>query len=388
MGTSSVAALLIMKKLGKTYSKLKFLRAVAPLTVTAITILVTWLAGLNEKGIPIVEYIPDGFPPVTISAWFPVETRLMKIVVSLVIVGFMESIAIAKQLASKHKYALNSSDELLGLGMSNIMGAMFQSYTVTGSFSRSAVNNDTGAKSGISGIVTAFLVAMALLFLTPVFELMPLCVLASIVISGVIGLLDYTEAIYLFRVHKFDFFVWCVSCLGTMFLGVEIGLAIAVITSLLIVIYESAYPHTAILGRLPESSIYRNVKQYPNATVFDGLVICRIDAPIYFANAQYVFQEKLLKYEAQAAQASPIKFLIIDLTPVSHIDTTAMHVVHDVVTSYKSRGIQLCFCNPNKSVMEKLEVSGLLNDLGEQYMFVRTHDAVTYCQSQLENEKV
>merc|ERR1711933_348759 len=162
----------VMKKIGKTYPKFKFLRAIGPLTVTVITILITWAADLDQKGIAIVEYIHQGLPPLTISSWFPVDTRLIKTVVSLVIVGFMESIAIAKQLASIHKYPLDSSLELIGLGMSNMMGAMFQAYPVTGSFSRSAVNNETGAVSGISGLFTAFLVAMILLFLTPVFELM------------------------------------------------------------------------------------------------------------------------------------------------------------------------------------------------------------------------
>merc|ERR1712174_108660 len=114
--------------------------------------------------------------------------------------------------------------ELVGIGVADFVGAMFQSYPVTGSFSRSAVNNECGAQSGISAIVTATLVGLVLLFLTPVFEIMPLAVLASIIISGVTGLIDYTEAIHLFKVHKFGFVVWIISFLGTLFLGVEIGI--------------------------------------------------------------------------------------------------------------------------------------------------------------------
>ena len=166
------------------------------------------------------------------------------------------------------------------------MGGMFQSYPVTGSFSRSAVNQESGAQSGISAMFTAFLVGLVLLFLTPIFEKLPLNTLAAIVISGVMGLFDYEEAKYLWKVHKFDFGVWMTAFLGTLFLGVEIGLAIAVCVSLLIVVYESAYPHTSVLGRLPGTNVYRNVKQYPDAERYDGIVVVRNEAPNNFANAQ------------------------------------------------------------------------------------------------------
>jgi MFS superfamily sulfate permease-like transporter len=129
---------------------------------------------LEEWGIPVVGYIPKGFPQFTADVWTPISNfgGVIKVAISITIVGFMESIAIGKQLAVIHKYELDSSLELIGLGMANFMGAMFQSYPVTGSFSRSAVNNDTGAESGISGMVTATIVAMVLLFLTPIFEIM------------------------------------------------------------------------------------------------------------------------------------------------------------------------------------------------------------------------
>jgi MFS superfamily sulfate permease-like transporter len=129
---------------------------------------------LEGKGIPVVGKIPKGLPSFTADHWLPVENldKLMLVVISITLVGFMESIAMGKQLASKHKYEIDSSMELIGLGMANFCGALFQSYPVTGSFSRSAVNNESGAQSGISGIVTATIVGLVLLFLTPVFERM------------------------------------------------------------------------------------------------------------------------------------------------------------------------------------------------------------------------
>jgi len=174
MGSLSIVALLALKTIGKNYPKYKWVRAAGPLTVTALTIIFTWVFNLEEKGIPVVGSIPRGFPSYTANLWTPIREpgKVLTVTISIVVVGFMESIAIAKQLASKHKYELDSSLELIGLGMSNFFGGMFQSYPVTGSFSRSAVNNESGAQSGISGIVTATIVAMVLLFLTPVFEKM------------------------------------------------------------------------------------------------------------------------------------------------------------------------------------------------------------------------
>lgn len=169
-----------------------------------------------------------------------------------------------------------------------------------------------------------------------------------------------------------------------MFLGVEIGLAIAVGVSLLLITYESAYPHTAVLGRLPGSTVYRNVKQYPLAERYDGIVMVRIDAPIYFANTDNV-RCKLQKYErvaeAELAErnAGDVKFIILELSPVSHVDSSALHILHDMAKSYKERGIQLLFSNPSVKVMASFVKSKLADEVGRDHIFVSIHDAVNWC---------
>jgi sulfate transporter 4 len=210
-----------------------------------------------------------------------------------------------------------------------------------------------------------------------------LSVLSAIVIAGVLNLLDYPEAIYLWKVHKFDFCVWMCAFLGTTLLGVEIGLAISVAVSLLLIIYESAFPHTAVLGRLPGSNVYRNVKQYPLAERYDGIVIVRIDAPIYFANTDNI-RTKFAKYEKAAEDdlaarnSGEVKFVLLELSPVSHIDSSALHILHDMIESYNERGIQMLFSNPSVSVMETLVRSKLVDAVGREHIFVSTHDAVKW----------
>jgi sulfate transporter 4 len=229
-----------------------------------------------------------------------------------------------------------------------------------------------------------------------------LCALPAIVISGVISLVDYTEAVYLWRVHKFDFSVWMVAFIGTLFLGVELGLGLSVGISLLLVIFESAYPHTAVLGRLPGTHQYCNIKQYPEAELYDGIVLVRVDAPIYFANTQHV-RDKIQKYYSRAEErlhvdhhsqhdytnngnnplqneVQRVQFVVLKLNPVSHIDTSALHTLHEMNSTFqKELGIQLCLSNPNPRVMQRLVQSGLADEIGRDHIFVSLHDAVHYC---------
>ena len=156
------------------YPKLKWFKAAGPLIVTVFTIVLQATIDLNKRGIPTVGSIPRGFPKFSGKQAVDIEDigQLAVVVISIVIVGFMESIAIAKKLASKHNYEIDASNELMGLGVANLSAGLFTGYPLTGSFSRSAVNNEAGAKSGISAVVTATLVALVLLFLTPIFELL------------------------------------------------------------------------------------------------------------------------------------------------------------------------------------------------------------------------
>jgi len=411
LGTSSVIFLIGMKKLAaKDKKKFGWCKAASPLFLTVFTIALQASVDLEEKGIPIVGSIPKGLPPFSGDRAVDIDNfgDLAVLVISIVIVGFMESIAIAKQLATKHNYEIDASRELFGLGLSNLCAGLFTGYAITGSFSRSAVNNEAGAKSGISGIVTATIVLLVLLFLTPVFELLTNATLASIVISGVVSLVDYHEAFYLWRVHRFDFCNWMLAFLGTLFLGVELGLGIAICISLLLVIFESAYPHTAILGRLPGTTEYRNVKNYTQAEIYDGILVVRIDAPIYFANTQNI-RDKVQKYEKKATKLiaeklerqneqmlekgegainedTAVRFIIIEFSAVAHMDTSALHILHDMHKNYISRNIQLCISNPNHRVMHRLVSSGLADDIGMEYIFVSTHDAVDFCLKELDLE--
>ncbi|XP_020086596.1 sulfate transporter 4.1, chloroplastic-like isoform X2 [Ananas comosus] len=286
MGSTILAIILLMKYLGNSKKSLRFLRASGPLT--AVILGTTFVKTFRPSSISVVGEIPQGLPQFHIPRGFEYAQSLLSTAVLITGVAILESVGIAKALAAKNGYDLDSNQELFGLGMANICGSFFSSYPATGSFSRSAVNHETGAKTGLSGVIMGCTMGCALYFLTPLFRDIPQCALAAIVISVGISLVDYEEAAFLWRVDKKDFLLWTITCIITLFLGIEIGVLVGVSASLAFVIHESANPHIAVLGRLPGTTVYRNIEQYPEAYIYYGIVVVRIDAPIYFANISYI----------------------------------------------------------------------------------------------------
>ncbi|XP_031381641.1 sulfate transporter 4.1, chloroplastic-like isoform X2 [Punica granatum] len=391
MGSVILAILLVMKHLGKTRKYLRFLRAAGPLT--AVVVGTTFVKIFNPSSISLVGDIPQGLPTFSIPKEFGYVKSLIPTALLITGVAILESVGIAKALAAKNGYELDSNQELFGLGVANVCGAFFSAYPTTGSFSRSAVNHESGAKTGVSGIVTGIIMGCALLFMTPLFEYIPLCALAAIVISAVIGLVDYDEAIFLWRVDKKDFLLWTITFVATLFLGIEIGVLIGVGVSLAFVIHESANPHIAVLGRLPGTTVYRNKEQYPDAYTYNGIVIVRIDAPIYFANISYI-KDRLREYELEVDRSTRrgpevdrVYFVILEMAPVTYVDSSAVQALKDLYHEYTSRDIQLAISNPNRDVLLTLSKSGLVDLIGKDWCFVRVHDAVQVCLQHVQTIK-
>eukprot|EP00898_Chlorokybus_atmophyticus_P005096 jgi/Chlat1/5588/Chrsp369S05366 len=416
--------LLTFKFLGKRVRRLRFLPYIGPLVSIIAATLFIVITKLDHHGVKVVGSIPKGAPPVSLKYWSlsHLDHGLWRHVLIIAILGHVESIVIGKKLATQHRYELSHNHELVGLGAANMVGAIFSSYPVTGSFSRSAVNNAVGAKTQIAGVITATMILFVILFLTPLFKKTPQPVLAAIIVNAVIGLIDPLEWKFFWKVSKRDFLLALATFLLTAFAGIEWGVGVGIGLSLLFVLYESGHPHTAILGKLPESTIYRNIRQYPEAKTQDGILVLRIDAPIYFANVHYL-KEHIRRIEIETAKSaghvmhvdhnifkdylksntqetkseevvhrtdtvsdtpSPaIKFLILDLTPVPTVDTSGIRAISELNEEYKARGVQLVLVNPSRTVIAFLEKTGVLDLIGRDWLFVRVHDAVLRCGTEL-----
>ncbi|KAK3132520.1 hypothetical protein QOZ80_6AG0523520 [Eleusine coracana subsp. coracana] len=348
MGSTFLAILLTMKHIGKSSKRLRFLRASGPLTAVVFgTIFVKFF---HPPAISVVGEIPQGLPKFSIPRGFEHLTSLMSTAVLITGVAILESVGIAKALAAKNGYELDSNKELFGLGIANICGSFFSAYPATG---KSAVNHESGANTGLSGIIMGVIIVSALLFMTPLFTDIPQCALAAIVISAVTGLVDYEEAVFLWGIDKKDFFLWAITFITTLTFGIEIGVLVGVGFSLAFVIHESANPHIAVLGRLPGTTVYRNTLQYPEAYTYNGIVVVRIDAPMYFANITNI-KDRLREYELNLPNSNRgpdvgrVYFVILEMSPVTYIDSSAVQALKDLHQEYKARQIQIAIANPNR----------------------------------------
>lgn len=347
----------------------------APLLVVAAGILVVWGFGLTEQGVKIVGDIPSGLPsfglPIIDS---DILKNLLPIALAIALVSFMESIAVAKAIQSKHgDYKIVSNQELIALGLANVGGAFFQSYPVTGGFSRTAVNDQAGAKTGLASIISAALIVLTLLFLTPLFYYLPQAVLASVIMVAVFGLIDIKEAIHLWTANRSDFYMLILTFIGTLTLGIEQGIGIGVLLSLVWIIYRSTRPHIAVLGKVPQTHFYRNTTRFNQVEVRDDLLIVRFDAQLYFANMSY-FREKI--EEMAAEKGKDLQTIVIHAGSINGMDSSAIHAIEELVKEMKNQGIKIVFAAVIGPVRDAMRRGHLLKKIGEHNFFMSVQEAV------------
>eukprot|EP00405_Crypthecodinium_cohnii_P047501 CAMPEP_0206574796 /NCGR_PEP_ID=MMETSP0325_2-20121206/29674_1 /ASSEMBLY_ACC=CAM_ASM_000347 /TAXON_ID=2866 /ORGANISM="Crypthecodinium cohnii, Strain Seligo" /LENGTH=822 /DNA_ID=CAMNT_0054079499 /DNA_START=45 /DNA_END=2517 /DNA_ORIENTATION=- len=383
LGMLWFAFLFSSKKLARKYRSLKMLGPLSPLLSCVAGILLVWLVPTLREDwhVAHVGTVPGGSIPFTLFelevSWEQFE-KVKTTTISAALIGFMESIAIAKNLAGQHGYSIDAGQELLALGTANVVGSMFACYPVTGSFSRSAVANSTGAQTQFAGIVTGLCMLGVLFFLTPLFYYLPMFALAAIVLNSVISLVAYDVAIELWKVKKWDFLLWFVSFLGTMFIGPLQGIFIAVMMSLGLIIYEAVRPQLTVLWRMPGSNIYRSIELEASGNFVPSVFIVRISSSLYFANASYV-QDALMKYLEDMDSLAKTEYLVLECAGVRNLDATACEILMDVVKSFRARGIETAFTAMPARAFRTLSKSHTADFIGGEWFFASTPEAVNAC---------
>lgn len=366
---------------------LKRLNAKIPnaLIIVFLGITIVFFGRLDLLGVLIVGEIPSGLPSFELPTGDLSSLRsLLPIALAISLVSYMESIAVAKSIQVKHKdYEVIPNQELIALGSANILGSLFQSFPVTGGFSRTAVNDQSGAQSGLASMISAALIILTLLFLTPLFYYLPKALLASIIMVAVFGLIDLKEARHLWDIDRKDFWMLVVTFISTLLLGIEEGIGVGVILSLAMIIYKTAYPHSAELGRISDTIHYRNLKRFDDLETWEEILILRFDAQLYFANCNNFKQMLQSSISYKGAQ---LRYIILHFDGINSIDSSALTVLKEITSDLQSANQSLLFCSVKGPVRDKFKLSGFTALIGEEHFFMNPNDATEYALDQLHQE--
>lgn len=313
---------------------------------------------LADHGVAVVGAIPRGLPPLSLPtvASPTVLGGLLPAAAVITLVGFMESIAVAKVYARQARTRLDPDRELLALGAANVGAGLFGGYPVTGGFSRTAVQADAGARSRLTGLVVAVVVAMVTFAFTPLLTALPTATLGAIVVVAVAGLVDVGEVRHVASLRRSDFLTLVVAVVATLVLGVERGIGVAVVASLVIVTWRIMSPHTAVLGRLPGGDVYRNVDRFPEAILTPGVEVIRFDMSLNYLNVE--FARRRVRRLVREADPPPWA-VVLDASGVNDVDVSAIEGLVDLLDELEDAGVQLHLADVKGPVRDVFRRSGL-----------------------------
>lgn len=374
----AIASMLLLKRWKKSFP--------GALLVLVITTIFTYSFGLDQQGLQVIGAVPSGLPGVMIPEMsYDTMTTLLPAVFTVTFIGYVGSIGIAKSIEMKRRdHLVRPNQELFALGISKVIGAFFMAVPSSGSYSRSAINDEAGGKTTVSSIIAAVMVLISLLFLTSLFYYIPKAVLASIILISVFGLINIKEARYLLTLRRRDFIVLMITFVGTLVFGVENGIFIGVILSFIFLQYYSSRPHVAELVNIPDTVYYRNIERFPDAQQSDKYLIIRFDDQLYFGNASY-FKDSILSH-IQERSPKP-EFLILDTTNVHDIDSTGLHILEDICLYLEELEIQLLVSGTIGPVRDFLKRSGFTDKLGMDHYFMTITDAVAFAEQKTDYAK-
>ncbi|XP_024519239.1 probable sulfate transporter 3.3 [Selaginella moellendorffii] len=387
-GVFFISLLTTARVISKRKKRLFWVSAVAPVTSVALSTLIVFLTRADHHNVGIVGNLRKGLNPPSLrylSFHGPFLVKSVKIGMVLGLVGLMQVILVGRTFASLKNYHIDGNKEMIASGMINLIGSCLSCMGSSAAMSRTAVNHNAGCKTPVSSIVMSALVMVTLVALTPLFHYTPNVILSVIIFCALVGLIDPVAAYEIWKVDKIDFLACMGAFFGVIFHSIPLGLSVAVGISVLKVLLHVTRPHAAILGKIPGTSIYRSIEQYPQAIRVPGILVVRIEAAIYFSNANYV-RERIIRWieqETNLAKASPLRFLVIDLSPVMSIDTSGIHAFVEIHRALKASDIQLVLANPGAEVIERLHRGGFVDILGQRWISLTVDDAVHYCSMQL-----
>ncbi len=383
-------AMAVMSLLVMVVLKQFFPRVPSILTVVVISTVVSFLIGYEGMGGAIVSSIDvSGVVSFQMPSFdFKVMGTLFVYAITISLIGFMEAISVAKSMATKTKQRLDVNQELIGQGLSNVVSSLFQGYAVSGSFSRSAVNSSAGAVTGFSSVVTAVIVGLTLLWLTPLLYHLPQATLATIIVMAILHLINFAPIRHAWKVEKHDGVVGALTFVLTLIFAphLENGIAFGIIMSLGLFIYRTMQPRFSEFSARDGSkffiSVTDNDEDESKYESVNAVKIVKFSGSLYFANAAY-FENKML--ELIAKNREQLKYIIVDVTGINQIDASGEDVLSSLVELCSISGIEILFARA-EGIEAVLQRSGFISKFGEGRFFNRRAEALRFAWQEIEGE--
>lgn len=335
------------------------------LVAVTVTILASWAFGFAEQGGKVVGEIPSGLPSLAIPQFdFQMASDLIASAVIISLVGFMEAISIAKAMAAKTKDRVDPNQELIGQGLANIIGSLSQAYPASGSFSRSAVNLNAGARTGMSSVFTGIVVMITLLFLTPLLYHLPLSVLAAVIMMAVIGLINLSAIKHAWHANKHDGIASVVTFVATLAFAPHLDNGILVGAGLAIglFLFRTMQPRVARLGLYQDGTL-RDQKVHSTLQTDERIIAVRFDGQLYFANVSF-FEDTVLEAVSEKPEA---RFLLVVGDGINQLDASGEEVLHHLMDRLAGNDITMVMSGLKRQVLEVMNRTGLRERLGENF---------------------
>ena len=355
----------------------------AGLIALVVATLVIFFFEMHLKGVDIIGKIPKGLPhPILPSLNIDIISSLLGPAVVIALVSFAETYSVGKAISSHTKQKVDVNQEFIGQGLANFIGSFFQSYPVSGSFSRTAINFATGAKTGISSAITSLSVILALLFLTPLFTFIPKAALAGLVISAVLLLFHPKEVFTLWKMNHHDGIVAVTVFVLALLTKPDYALLIGVIISLMFFLWKTMHPRIVRVTKDPELNMFVNadVSEKPSCP---QILHLRSDNAIYFANAEYTIEHLFSRLDEQT---TPVKFLLLDFQAVGFIDITGIDELRVLIDEVKEKKVQVAFMGVHIPVRQVFESSGLMKELQAGYLIENRGEVISFLFQRLDHE--
>jgi len=353
----------------KFYSKLP-----EAVILVSLTLLAVHFLDVAKIGIAQIGDIPAGLPNFQLQhASYEKIKSLLPSALTLSLIQFMTVASLSKSFARKHGYTVNPNQELIAIGSSNILGGLFQSLPVSSSFSRSAIAEQAGAKTSLNNIFAGLLILVTLLFLTPLFEVLPQPLLGAIIVVSVSSLIDIKELRFLVNTKRRDAVVAFITFASVLVIGIQEGIIIGICASVLALLIKMGKPTVAQLGLIPGTRDFKNISRFENAQTIPGVLILRIDASFSFVNAEF-FKNYILDKSITRDKAP--KYVIIGGTTIGDLDISAMDTLIMTIETLNKHGIELYLSGligPVRDVIRKSDISTFLN---KDRIYSTVHDAV------------